>query len=69
MFEFVLQLIGPKSIQYANGASGRDMHRTLSAAFTHDNCVNLLPKINRVGGVNLSLLSRKIYDFFFFFSD
>ena len=44
LFEFVKPLVGPKSVQYANGASGRKLHRTMAAAFSHQACAEALPK-------------------------
>ena len=44
LFEFVKPLVGPKSVQYANGPAGREVHRTMAAAFSHQACAAALPK-------------------------
>ena len=44
LFEFVKPLVGPKSVQYANGPAGREVHRTMAAAFSHRACADALPK-------------------------
>ena len=44
LFEFVKPLVGPKSVQYANGPAGREVHRTMAAAFSHQACADALPK-------------------------
>ena len=44
LFEFVKPLVGAKSVQYANGSSGREVHRTMAAAFSHQACRDALPK-------------------------
>ena len=54
MYEFVKPLIGPKSVQYANGASGREVHRTMAAAFSHQACADALPKEASIDDVQSS---------------
>ena len=44
LFEFVKPLVGPKSVQYANGPSGREVHRAMASAFSHQACADALPK-------------------------
>ena len=44
LFEFVKPLVGPKSVQYANGPAGREVHRAMAAAFSHQACADALPK-------------------------
>ena len=44
LFEFVKPLVGAKSVQFANGPSGRAVHKTMAAAFSHQACADALPK-------------------------
>jgi len=45
MFEFVLPLLSPASLQYQNGENGRDLYRQFSQAFNHSSCKLLLESV------------------------